>query len=330
MSSRISAYWTCQLIGWGSVMLYWLYYEANNVGITLWVLSKPIEVGLMIAATDVYRRIAHRKGWIDLHLLRLLPRVSAAFILLTFVYLLMGYVLFHLRFDGWYWGGVFAGALGGALRYNAIWLLAFHLYHFSRQTARARTVAVEMELSSLVRELNPHFLFNSLNGIKALTREDPARARSAIDRLSGLLRGSIGHGRAERVAFREERAIADNYLFLEKIRLENRLRVNWQLDRGTEECYLPPFSLHTLLENAVKHGISPSPVGGEVTIRGEATHEGWWFTVINPGRLKKRSGGTGLRNLRRRLRLAYGGRAVLEIGTVGAATRARLFIPRQL
>jgi len=203
----------------------------------------------MVLVTHLYRNFAHRRDWTALPLLQLLPRVTFAWFCLLALYNLEAFVMYVLRWGpgGYFDNLVCLGALTGGIRYMAIWLLAFHGYHFARRSAeeaaraaRNAQLATEAQLAKLTSELNPHFLFNSLNGIKALTREDPARARLVIDRLAELLRYSLRQSEREVVPLSEEVHIIREYLALEGMRLEERLTVGWDLPEDLTGYALPP------------------------------------------------------------------------------------------
>ncbi|MEM9931131.1 MAG: histidine kinase, partial [Bacteroidota bacterium] len=179
----------------------------------------------------------------------------------------------------------------------------------------------------------PHFLFNALNSIKALTREDPANSRRAIDRLAGLLRYSLRQSERALVPLSEEVSMVKEYVALEQIRLEERLVVNWEMPPDTETCLLPPLSLHTLVENGIKHGINQVPAGGKITVDLQKTPSYWQFVVINTGAYQPSSiAGTGLKNLRQRLSLQYNEVGLLHLANTfwddQPATKAILKIPR--
>lgn len=290
--------------------------------------------------TDAYRRLTHRYGWVRLSAKKLLPVILVAWLVLVAQYQLMGYTVFHLRYEGVYNWDIFFGALAGGLRYHAIWLLGFHGYHFARQSARAEAaaargaqLAAEAQLAKLNGELNPHFLFNALNGIKALTREDAARSRQAIDRLAELLRYSLRQSERAVVPLSEEVHITQEYVALETMRLEERLQVEWFIDPDTAACQLPPLSLHSLVENGIKHGINQLEAGGIITVRIVTTDNHWEITVTNDGGYQpSTTSGSGLQNLRQRLQLHYGDTASLHIsnndGSTVPSTVVHLKIPR--
>lgn len=338
---QLSAYWCCQLLGWGLVVApYWLYYELLHQSLAQALCVVLVQVSLQILVTDTYRKLVHHKGWLKLPLAKLLPIVFVGWLLLIAQYLLIVFILFSIRYDtGFLAENTLLGALAGGARYHAIWLLGFHLYHFSRQSANQAAAAArnsqlvtEAQLAKLSNELNPHFFFNALNGIKALTREDPARSRLAIDRLAELLRYSLQQSERKLVPLHEEIHIIEEYVALEQMRLEERLMVRWDIDIDTDACELPPLSLHTLVENAIKHGINSLPTGGTVTIHLAATERQWQFTVINDGRYTPARPGSGLTNLRQRLELQYPATASFDIHTVPDSTPpqviATLKLPR--
>ncbi|MEO0733800.1 MAG: histidine kinase [Bacteroidota bacterium] len=332
---RLSPYWLCQCLGWGAVIPYWFYYESRGGFALHWVvLSVFSQAGLQIFVTDQYRRFVHRHRWLARPLGQLLPLVFAAWIVLVTQYMLMAYTVFELRYDFSYFKNDTAlGALAGGSRYHAIWLLAFHLYHYARQSANQRTAVAEAQLAKLTNELNPHFLFNALTGIKGLTREDPARARTAIDRLAELLRYSLRRSTQPLVPLPEELAIIREYIALEQMRLEDRLAFVHELPADFAECQLPPLSLHTLVDNAVKHGIARLPSGGTIRLRLRKTLGSWTFTVENPCPVivteqSTSPSGTGLSNLQERLRLQYGTQGHLRLTQKGSLFSATLQIPQ--
>jgi len=337
MQPTRSLYWWCQILGWGLVIPYWFYYEPRVPGgyaLPLFILFCQAASQLFI--TDQYRRLAHRRGWLSFPIRKLLPIIFVAWLILTTQYIIMSYGIITLRYGEPFAAGSLLGAVAGGSRYHAIWLLAFHLYHFARQSARADAdaaryarLATEARLAKLSTELNPHFLFNALNSIKALTREDAARSREAIDRLSGLLRYSLQSSEYEFVPLAEELTIVREYVALEQIRFEERLQLNWELPAPLPEIVLPPLSLHCLVENAIKHGIANLPQGGTITLSLQREENAWAFRVRNSGAYKPGDNkGSGLANLRQRLQLQYGERASLSVGIDGtAATLAILRWP---
>ena len=120
-----------------------------------------------------------------------------------------------------------------------------------------KTSVKEAQLLALKSQVNPHFIFNSLNNIRSLVVENPEKAREMITHLSALLRYSIQFNNEERVTLEEEIVIVNNYLNLESIQLEDRLTYKIDVDEGVNNLLIPPMSIQMLTENAIKHGICP-------------------------------------------------------------------------
>jgi integral membrane sensor domain MASE1/two-component sensor histidine kinase len=181
------------------------------------------------------------------------------------------------------------------------------------QLASARK---EAELRNLRTSLNPHFLFNSLNTIKSLVAEDSSKAQGAIVGFSDLLRTSLRMTRTERVSLREELSVIRSYLELQKIRHEERLDWNIQVDPSCEDLPIPPMIFHQLVENAVKHGVEHSTDRTDILVkaimRGRHAH----LLVENTGSLPRDySDGIGLHSIREELRALYGENAVFCLGS---------------
>ncbi len=218
-----------------------------------------------------------------------------------------------------------------------IWNSIYFLYHYiirSRSqevdTLRLRALVKELELKTIKSHINPHFIFNALNSIRALIDENPARARDAVTGLSKLLRSSMKSEHLETVSLEEELGILRDYLALEHIRFEDRLRVEMHIDEMTLDMRVPPMMLQTLVENAIKHGVSQSVSGGDIDIRSSLSDDGFEIVVRNSGTLKEAISeqGFGISSTENRLKLQYGGRASFSIGNVeGGFVEARILLP---
>lgn len=172
----------------------------------------------------------------------------------------------------------------------------------------------EIELKNLRTQLNPHFLFNSLNNIRALIELEPSKAKYAVTTLSNLLRKSLMMGKVNLVSIEDEIEIVSNYLDLEKIRFEERLRISWDIDPELTTLLIPPFSIQLLVENAIKHGISNLIEGGEICIRTKLINQTIVLQVENTGTLKNEIDlGIGVENARRRLEIQYNGTATFDL-----------------
>ena len=173
----------------------------------------------------------------------------------------------------------------------------------------------ESELKALRSQVNPHFLFNSLNTIRALIDEDRQKAREGITRLAELFRASLRSSQVDTVSLRTEVQTVNAYLALEKLRFEDRLQIRMDVDPKAMEMTIPPFVLQTLIENAFKHGIYPQSAGGLISCVIQASPGGMSILVSNPGQLppEEKYRESGIANARGRLKLIYGDHATLDI-----------------
>jgi LytS/YehU family sensor histidine kinase len=182
----------------------------------------------------------------------------------------------------------------------------------------------ELELKTIKAHINPHFIFNALNSIRALIDENPDRARTAVTELSNILRSSLKIEKGETVIFNDELKIVKDYLALENMRFEDRLRVEYEVDDDTLDQQVPTMMLQTLVENAIKHGISKQIKGGIVKVISEIQQNYQVLIVQNTGQLIETSAhetdidsliekGFGLSSTQDRLQLLYGDKASFEI-----------------
>ncbi|HYQ72418.1 MAG TPA: histidine kinase, partial [Gammaproteobacteria bacterium] len=171
-------------------------------------------------------------------------------------------------------------------------------------------------IEALQARIRPHFLFNSMNTIAALTRSDPEAAEAAIEDLSDLFRASLS-GTGEQATLDDEIELAHRYLDIEKLRLGDRLRVAWQLEDLPMDARLPPLVLQPLLENAIYHGIEPLPRGGTIQVCGRCVDELVEITVSNPmpdaaAGSRQQGNRIAQQNISQRLAIAFGARAGLR------------------
>jgi len=221
-----------------------------------------------------------------------------------------------------------------------IWNFIYFVYHFimkSRKqqldTLQLEALVKTLELKTIKAHINPHFIFNALNGIRALIDENPARARRAITELSNILRNSLSAEKGETVSLGDELKIVKDYLAIENMRFEDRLRIEYDIDEGTLERQVPPMMLQTLVENAIKHGISRQVKGGIVKIISDFKSNFHELTVQNTGHLNGHAStkGFGLSSTQDRLNLIYGEKAKFEIRQLQAdLVEAKVLIPVSL
>lgn len=201
------------------------------------------------------------------------------------------------------------------------------------ETARLHTALREAQLRSLSNQLNPHFLFNSLNNIRFMIHEDAQRADAMLVGLSDILRYSLAGDERRKVRLGEELDIVGRYLAIAEAQLEERLRVRIDIPTGLHDCLVPPLLLQMLVENAVKHGIEPLREGGELVLNGARDGALLRLDILNdkPAAHADAAGlGIGMRNVAQRLSLLYGGLAAQDCRDEGRRFHVRLALPLEL
>lgn len=200
------------------------------------------------------------------------------------------------------------------------------------QASRLAGQLAEARLALLQRQLHPHFLFNALQAISTLLHRDPGTADGLLVRLSTLLRAMLENASGQTLSLQSELELTRKYLEIEQVRFEDRLRVEWNVDPGLLEVRVPSLIVLPLVENAVRHGLSPKVGPGRLAISARQDGAFLVLTVEDDGlgATVPLRPGVGIENTRERLEGIYGGRARLEIDTApGAGFRARTRIPLQ-
>jgi two-component system, LytTR family, sensor histidine kinase AlgZ len=210
--------------------------------------------------------------------------------------------------------GVLLYLLAVALHYV---LLSDQASHEAEQReAEARVLARDSELKALKTQVNPHFIFNCLNSISALTTSDSAKAREMCVLLADFLRKTLGLGEKTLIPLRDELALTHSYLSVEQIRFGARLKLEEKTEAAVLDCLVPPLLLQPLVENAVGHGISNLTEGGWIRIeigRGEDKLLVRIENNFDPETPRRKGAGIGLKNVRQRLHVAYGERARFDV-----------------
>ncbi|GAB4044237.1 histidine kinase [Spirosoma litoris] len=350
--SKQKIYWFCQFFGWTLLILveYTAYLLQDGFDPdTLYLAIANIFLGITL--THLYRLMIRRWNWVRLPFFRLAPRVLlSVFVLaliMTMVNLPMDRLIVpqHLIDEPW-------PLIGYVMTWGKnmlTWVLTYTAYHYVEENRNAeiekillKTNIRETEAKVLRSQLNPHFVFNALNSIRALVYENPTKAQQGITQLSNLLRNSLLADRRKTVELREEIKTVEDYLALEKVRYEDRLTSYIDLDGRTLFWQVPPMMLQTLVENAIKHGVSTAIGGGFVDVRSSIVSrddgpDKLHIIIRNTGILgdKKASGGFGLANTAQRLELLYGSEAQFHIfqedddQDTGPVVCAEITIPAQ-
>src|SRR5882672_4499707 len=221
------------------------------------------------------------------------------------------------------------------------WLSVFYYYVvFARENAmkaearmmETMMLARDAELKALKAQLNPHFLFNSLNSISALTSIDPGRARDMCILLADFLRITLRAGEHAVIPFSEELGLMERFLSIEKVRFGARLKTEEDIEEDARKCLLPPLLLQPLIENAVARGIANLPEGGTVRVAARCANGRMIVTIDNsfdPDAQPRKGTGMGLRNVRERLEARYGKEASLRTSAEGERFEATVVLPAE-
>jgi two-component system, LytTR family, sensor histidine kinase AlgZ len=225
--------------------------------------------------------------------------------------------------------GAGLGALVGAGPALAGAAMAASIFEWLRLRAKA-TVPAETtaRLAELQSRIRPHFLFNTLNTALTLVRLDPAKAEGVLEDLAELFRVAIGDT-AESVSLAEEVELAQRYLDIEQIRFGSRLHVSWELDPEAGSARVPPLLLQPLVENAVRHGVEPSPEGGVIRIRTKVKLGRAVLSIANsvPKEASRPGSGIALKNVRERLRLMHDVAAQFDMQQEADVFRVQIVVP---
>jgi two-component system sensor histidine kinase AlgZ len=322
--SKNRAYWTCQVLGWGAYSIVGVWGAAQQIGWRPALIANYILYFLYsIVLTDQLRREAHRRHWQSASAGRLWGRylLAAAAIGAIQTLLIAGVDLaLEGRASAFMQVSpvLFTGL--GTTAVTVIWVVLYVGFTAKRRREEKEAELLlalrEAELRALEAQINPHFLFNCLNSIRALVVENPSRAQDMITRLANILRHNLRDHVQHTVPLSSEVDAVSDYLAIESARFDDRLRVRCSVSPDAGSIPVPAMLLQTLVENAVKHGIAPRPAGGDLAIR--ATIDPGWLKVEveNTGRLATPTVDAtrmGLSNVRGRLQILYGDRATLEL-----------------
>src|SRR5215213_9442746 len=352
LSRSYKYYWWCQLAGWGFVGLSLIFFAYTFEQKVTYVFLARIGLVILtgIGTTHLLRWVIRRFNWLLLPIEKVLPKLLIAVIISSIVSSLIvmgGVEFFGLRPEKVlkqikqivFYKRLVVSTLDNGL-FLVPWVLIYYSYHYIEKSRRQQvstlkleSLVKELELKTIKAHINPHFIFNALNSIRALIDENPARARNAITELSNILRSSMQAEKLETVSFEKELNIVKDYLALEYIRFEDRLKVEYEIDEDTLDQPVPPMMLQTLVENAIKHGVSKQVKGGIVKIISDFKANYHELVIVNTGRLNgsMNNDGFGLVSTRNRLQLLFGEKANFETKEIGHnMVEAKVLIPVDL
>ena len=339
-------YWALQLAGWFFVF----YAQASGEVIfasVSWSRSSTLWGGVCLtglALTHGLRALIRRQGWLALPPAALGVRILITTLLAAAATYFVATSLSQAVFgnpaapitQAFYQRLTPDGQLRNEFIFfivvHVVWIAAYLAIAMQRQRHRTEVRQAQLgealraaELRLLKSQLNPHFLFNALNGLRSLIADEPNRARDAVTHLARMLRYSLAASDEDLVSLERELEMVDDYLALESMRLAERLTVEREIEPAARSVRVPAMLLQTLVENALKHGIAALKPGGTLRIAAHVVNRELVLRVDNPRPVDGAAAappGVGLRNASERLRLLFGDRATLklDLSRPGAAT----------
>ncbi len=345
MLKKFSRYWMCQLGGWGAYLAISIFfYRTLSVRkLDNYILLITLIVILGILFSHLMRMAIKEYKFLE----KSIEQQIISFILITILFAIV-YGCADVavtKMIGFKDPNGSKISLLNEITRNAlsnffilfIWNLIYYTYHYVERnrkqevdTLKLQSVVKELELKTIKSHINPHFIFNALNSIRALVDENPARARTAITELSNILRSSMQAEKLETVPLERELNIVKDYLALEKMRFEERLNIEMDIDEDTLNQPVPPMMLQTLVENAIKHGISKKIDGGFIKIVSDFVDDHHELLVQNSGQLNGyiNGDGFGVRSTQDRLNLLYQGKARFDIKNLNSEiVESRIIMP---
>jgi len=323
--NKTKIYWICQIGGWTLYALFNLFLFALADGrlATAQIVGQLLLTVFFIFSTHMYRNLIVRWGWLRILSPRLIPKIILAIVILS-----ISCFLFELLLNtslgitvkpedllGWIVSQFF-----GSLFLYFIWSLVYFVYHYFdnyKSALQYQASINEIQLNMLKSQLNPHFIFNGLNSIRALIDENPKKAKMAVTQLSNILRNTLGMNEKKLISFVEELRTVRDYLDLENVRYEERLQTILDIHPESYRFAVPPLMVQTLVENGIKHGIATLVDGGVLQLTTSVSNGEMKIKIRNSGQYNnERQGkqtGYGITNTVQRLKLLYGDKAKFNI-----------------
>lgn len=329
--SKSKIYWILQMLGWGAMIaIETVNYTFFIIGEFKWEYFQQFCIYALLGlfVTHAYKSLFIQPETFSKPLSQIWVRAFFDALVISFFMVFLLFLPYSIiDFTSVISREAIIGFLGQIMnlgRYVLVWIIIYYLYHILKQNSEIlqqklllENLAKSAELELLKTQLNPHFLFNALNSIKALVLIDQEKARDAIIKLSELLRFTLNYEKAPLIALNEEINEVIKYLELEQIRFGKRLEVKIVLQEESLEVKVPPAMVLTLAENAIKHGINQLPDGGEILIESKLRGKILIIEVRNSGQLKDTFHlGIGLDNLQKRLQSLFSDQANFVLDTV--------------
>lgn len=342
-------YWVSQVAGWLTYVTLigvLIQISGSSVDSTVFLLNLLSICLIGIGMSHFYRYLVLKWHWLKLNIGSIIPRVLVASLLFGVICHVLQAIISEVLIAGnplhaalyLDLADVFQKVINWTVLF-LVWSLFYFLVHFIQnyrreeiKNLRWQAAKNEIELNKLKSQLNPHFIFNSMNSIRALINEDPDKAKDSVTRLSNILRNSLQMSKNKVIEFKEELRLITDYLELEKTRYEERLTYNLNVADESLSTKVPPMMVQTLVENAIKHGVSKLPGGGNIELVTKVEGDMHYISIINDGSISRKEDkpGFGLENTRQRLQLLYGSNATFDIKEEKDKVIAELVIPKTL
>jgi two-component system, LytTR family, sensor kinase len=261
--------------------------------------------------------------------------------IIVFIWLYLGVViikLIHPYSEQWIDNNLAANIFGGYMLYLTYVIFFYAVNYYQgfkeklRNEGKLKSLVKEAELHALKSQINPHFLFNSLNSISSLTMTDPAKAQEMVINLSSLMRYSLKHDQIDKVPFSEELNNNKLYLQIEKVRFGKKLNPVFEIDENCLDALIPNMILQPLYENAIKYGVYEATEPVEIMTRTTCINEVLEITITNnydPNSISKKGEGIGLRNIRDRLQIIYNNPLLMKVEDNKKEFKVTLAIPQK-
>lgn len=328
MIKKDRLYWSLQIGGWVFYALIQIIgsriaFGAEKVT-TSQIVFLSCEAIACLLLTHALRQFINRWRWFNLGMVTLIPRVVLGVLILAIalyiVRILISFPLGQYNSEIAYDPIRFIGLTLVFAVIFFIWSVLYFVYNYFERynkSLKLEASVKEIELSNLKSQLNPHFIFNAMNSIRALIDENPEKSKQAVNQLSNILRSSLATGKKGLTRFEDELKIVKDYIGLEQIRFEERLKASFEIDDESLDFLVPPLMIQTLVENGIKHGVSKLTEGGSIFLKTTVVNDRMKIQVRNSGVYingeRRNSDGLGLENTRQRLKLIYGEDASFKI-----------------
>ncbi len=318
----------CQIGGWTMLFLINLFFTMTYQAVNFSHIYAFLYLSLLgLVFTHFDKGYIVRYELVKRPIKQILPRILFSSLMLSVVMTVLFLIatrLLHLNHSKTIGVDIFVNNLFNIWMILGIWYLIYFAIHYFEgfnkaeiERFRWEAAVKDFELKTLKSQLNPHFMFNALNSIRALVEENPERAKETITQLSNIFRYSLRIEKTETVPLEDEIRIVRDYLALEKVRYEERLNYSISVDEAADRIEIPPMMIQTLVENGIKHGIAKLHSGGTVSIK--AAVEGGKLTIqiTNSGSFSdadlQNTTGFGVSNTKQRLQIIYGRSAEFKI-----------------